>query len=175
MITLKEKSLNSFKAGRLLLEEELYCNSVQSFYYSSFQLSIDIILVKDNISINELDTMTRNKNSHNITINKVAELVSKNSNWKKGKFINIMNKNKRIRVHAIYKDKETNQTIAEGVMKDCSIINKVIFSIYETIHNHKTHKLVSNFEFEFLLQYYSIHRQHHLLLQPNICYQHKSD
>src|ERR1035437_1489489 len=77
-LVFKEKSTSNIKAALLLYENEYYGSSVHCYYYSSFQLTIFVLLNKFGLSHEELrnEAFDAKRSMHKYYINKLTGTIS---------------------------------------------------------------------------------------------------
>lgn len=76
MNTLKVKSELYFDAGKLLVENNYYTQSVHCFYYGVFQKMKYTIMHKKGLDYTSYDKASENQSSHNYLINEIANYFS---------------------------------------------------------------------------------------------------
>src|ERR1035437_8331663 len=116
-LVFKEKSTSNIKAALLLYENEYYGSSVHCYYYSSFQLTIFVLLNKFGLSHEELrnEAFDAKRSMHKYYINKVTGTIS---NLQKRRLFNDnINRLRNIRNAADYDPFITNQRVCEDAKR----------------------------------------------------------
>ena len=99
----RDKSDKTFSSGELLLSNTHYNSSVHCFYYSCFQLIIDLLREEYRYTDEQISSGTNNSSSHNSVINQLKScLINSKINYS---FLDSYAKIKQLRVKADYSDK----------------------------------------------------------------------
>lgn len=123
----RDKSDKTFSSGELLLSNTHYNSSVHCFYYSCFQLIIDLLREEYRYTDEQISSGTNNSSSHNSVINQLKScLINSKINYS---FLDSYAKIKQLRVKADYSDKNIAKKkaikIKEKAMKFREELNKI--------------------------------------------------
>lgn len=123
----RDKSDKTFSSGELLLSNTHYNSSVHCFYYSCFQLIIDLLREEYRYTDEQISSGTNNSSSHNNVINQLKScLINSKINYS---FLDSYAKIKQLRVKADYSDKNIAKKkaikIKEKAMKFREELNKI--------------------------------------------------
>lgn len=123
----RDKSDKTFSSGELLLSNTHYNSSVHCFYYSCFQLIIDLLREEYRYTDEQISSGTNNSSSHNNVINQLKScLINSKINYK---FLGNYTIIKDTRIKADYSDEniaeEDAMKIKEEVMKFREELNKI--------------------------------------------------
>ncbi|WP_338762030.1 HEPN domain-containing protein [Bernardetia sp. ABR2-2B] len=111
MSHLKKKSKDNLKAAQKLIDEGFYASSIHCSYYSCLQF-IKFIYIEDEDFIT--DCNNKEKNSHNIIINKVLDEICEKADYKEEIRINkFLQDLKKTRVDADYNEVEITEEEAK--------------------------------------------------------------
>ena len=126
VLSLQEKSLQSFNSAKFLFKQPYYPSTVNRAYYSCIQLLFHILFYKQNLDRKKFDNDRKkfHKGSHEWAIylisNQIQEKHFKDFKW----FKDSINAIKEMRVKSDYYDDIINQEMATlSISKADSIIN----------------------------------------------------
>lgn len=125
----RDKSDKTFSSGELLLSRAHYNSSVHCFYYSCFQLIIDLLREEYRYTDEQINSGTNNSSSHNNVINQLKCCLT-NSKFDY-KFFTDLEKIKKARMKADYKEQEIGGKEAEKTKDRATEFRKELNKIYE--------------------------------------------
>lgn len=129
MGTFKDKSEQTLSSAELLLNNSHYNSCVHCFYYSCFQLVLDLLRGEFCYKDEQIDAGTKNSLSHNVIINELKKSLEKsNIDYQ---FLSDFGKLKKMRIKADYSDKCIPEKEAKKMQQRAKEFHKEIEKIYQ--------------------------------------------
>lgn len=125
----RDKSDKTFSSGELLLSHDHYNSSVHCFYYSCFQLIIDLLREEYMYTDEQISSGTNNSSSHSNIINQLKScLINSKINYS---FLDSYAKIKQLRVKADYSDENITEKKAMKIKEKAMKFREELNKIYE--------------------------------------------
>ncbi len=125
----RDKSDKTFSSGELLLSNTHYNSSVHCFYYSCFQLIIDLLREEYRYTDEQISSGTNNSSSHDKIINQLKICLSEESRIDYN-IINLFSLIKKARKKADYEEQNIGKKEAEKTKDRATEIRKELNKIY---------------------------------------------
>lgn len=125
----KDKSDKTFSSGELLLSNAHYNSSIHCFYYSCFQLIMDLLKEEYLYTDEQINSGTNSSSSHNNIINQLKYCL-KSSEFDY-KFLTDLEKIKIVRIKADYKNQNIGEKEAEKTKDKAIKFREELNKIYE--------------------------------------------
>jgi hypothetical protein len=127
MSILLEKSKNSLEASSLLQTEELYSSSVHCAYYSCIQLMKHILLNINNLNLEDFNSGSMGKGSHEFIIN---QIVSGNQKTTYKEFRKTIYELKKLRIDADYEEIKISEKDSQNAHQFAEKIHLILKQTY---------------------------------------------
>ncbi len=132
MSQLVKKSKENIAAAKILSKFELFAPSIHCSYYSSVQLSIEIVV--NYFGVKETDIIQRAKTQKGGTHVYTSNLITidlEEKNWKSAREYNAKIEGmRRKREHSDYRDIKMSPDDAKSVYEDALIVNELLTKSY---------------------------------------------
>lgn len=125
----RDKSDKTFCSAEFLLDNSHFNSCVHCFYYSCFQLIIDLLKEEYRYTDEQISSGTNNSTSHNNIINQLKSCL-KNSQTNCNIFSDF-GQIKKARIKADYQEQSVAEKEAKKIKEKAIEIRKALYKIYE--------------------------------------------